>query len=578
MPYLISDKQSDCQGWATVKEESDGSYTTIGCHDNKQDAIDQMVAVSISEGIEPGGEVSKRALPDNYRPALSEDVPEGRACGNCYFYNEAKQNDAGNKAWCELWEDFVDGAYYCNKWKADSENRQVDLTVPAFIRANAERGLKLVREGFGGDGLTDTAKREAREMAAGRITENKVRKMAPWFARHKVDGQAPKNKDSSDPQYPGAGLVAWLIWGGDSNFSDRAQNWAQRKIDALDAEADSRSKMAKKIERRTYSVRDVEARADGDGMRLAGYAAVFNDASVPLPFKESIAPGAFRKTLSETPDVRMLINHEGLPVARTKNGTLKLEEDDRGLRFEADLADTQEGRDIYELVKRGDVDQMSFAFRVIRQKWNDDRSRRVLTEVSLADGDVSVVTYPAYPTTTVEAREHIKQAMKALKEGRQIDDATMMVLQTVFDDMSEGHEYIMKALGVFETLMNDRVYDEDEVDDDENEDSSRAVDVVGDFVEWDSSGGTARGRIVRVAREGSINVPDSDFTITAEEGDPAVLIRVYRELRDGYVATETLVGHKASELRAIDPLPEPSEEAGRKISLRLAQAIINSTK
>lgn len=510
MPYLISDKQSDCEGWATVKQESDGSYTTIGCHNSKQDAIDQMVAVSIEEGIEPGGEV-----------------------------------------------------------------RQVDLTVPQFIRDNAERGLKYVREGFGGDGLTDTAKREAREMAAGRITENKVRKMAPWFARHKVDGQAPKNKDSSNPQYPGAGLVAWLIWGGDSNFSDRAQNWAQRKIDALNAEADSRSKMAKKIERRTYSVRDVEARADDDGMRLAGYAAVFNDSSVPLPFKESIAPGAFRKTLTETPDVRMLINHEGLPVARTKNGTLKLEEDDRGLRFEADLADTQEGRDIYELVKRGDVDQMSFAFRVIRQRWNDDRSRRVLTEVSLADGDVSVVTYPAYPTTTVEAREHIMQAMKALKEGRDIDEATMSVLQSIFNDMSEGHEYIMKALGVFESLMNDRAYDDDE-DDDDN--SSRAVDVVGDFVEWDSSGGTARGRIVRVAREGSINVPDSSFTINAEEGDPAVLIRLYRELRDGYVATDTLVGHKASELRAIDPLPEPSEEAGRKISLRLAKAIVNSTK
>jgi len=578
MPYLISDKQSDCQGFATVKQESDGSYTTIGCHDTKQDAIDQMVAISISEGIEPGGEVATRALPDNYRPALSDDVPEGRACGNCFFYNESKQNEEGTKAWCELWEDFVDGAYYCNKWQADEGTRQVDLTVPQFIRDNAERGLKYVREGFGGDGLTDTAKREAREMAAGRITENKVRKMAPWFARHKVDGQAPKNKDSSHPQYPGAGLVAWLIWGGDSNFSDRAQNWAQRKIDALNAEADSRSKMAKKIERRTYSVRDVEARADGDGMRLAGYAAVFNDSSVPLPFKESIAPGAFRKTLTETPDVRMLINHEGLPVARTKNGTLKLEEDDRGLRFEADLADTQEGRDIYELVKRGDVDQMSFAFRVIRQRWNDDRSRRVLTEVSLADGDVSVVTYPAYPTTTVEARDHIRHAIKALKEGRQIDDATMMVLQTVFDDMSEGHEYIMKALGVFDSLMNDRKYGEDYEMDEDDEDKKRAVDVVGDFVEWDSSGGTARGKIVRVEREGSIKVPGSSFTITAEEGDPAVLIRLYRELRDGYVATDTLVGHKASELRAIDPLPEPSEEAGRKISLRLAQAIINSTK
>jgi len=313
-------------------------------------------------------------------------------------------------------------------------------------------------------------------------------------------------------------------------------------------------------------------------MRLAGYAAVFGDSSVPLPFKESIAAGAFRKTLSETPDVRMLINHEGLPVARTKNDTLKLYEDDRGLRFEADLADTQEGRDIYELVKRGDVDQMSFAFRVIRQRWNDDRSRRVLTEVSLSDGDISVVTYPAYPTTTVEARDHIRQAMKALKEGRDIDEATMSVLQSIFNDMSEGHEYIMKALGVFDTLMNDRQYGEDYEMDEDEDDKKRAVDVVGDFVEWDSSGGTARGKIVRVEREGSINVPGSSFTITAEEGDPAVLIRLYRELRDGYVATDTLVGHKASELRAIDPLPEPSEEAGRKISLRLAQAIISSRK
>jgi HK97 family phage prohead protease len=510
MPYYISDKQDDCQGWATVKEESDGSYTTIGCHSSKQDAIDQMVAVSISEDMEPGGEV-----------------------------------------------------------------RQVDLTAPQFIRDNAARGLKYLEEGFGGDGLTDGTKREAREMTAGRISENKVRKMAPWFARHKVDGQAPKNRDSSHPQYPGAGLVAWLLWGGDSNFSDRAQNWAQRKIDALDAEADSRSKMAKKIERRTYTVRDVEARADGKKMRLSGYAAVFNDSSLPLPFKESIAPGAFRKTLSETPDVRLLINHEGLPLARTKNGTLKLEEDERGLRFDAQLADTQEGRDIYELVRRGDVDQMSFAFRVIRQKWNDDRSTRVLTEVSLADGDVSVVTYPAYPTTTVEAREHIKNAIKAIKEGREVTGDSLIALQSIFSDLSEGHEYIMRAV----ELMAQMVGDNDEIEEEEDEEEyARAVDVVGDFVEWDSSGGTARGRIEHVMREGVLGIPNSDFSITAEEGDPAILIRVYRELRDGWVETETLVGHKSSELRAIDPLPAPSEEEGRKISLRLAQAIINATK
>jgi len=392
MPYFISDKQSDCAGWAAVKEEADGTYTTIGCHENKQDAIDQMVAISIAEDMEPGGEVGKRA---------------------------------------------------------------VDLSVPAFIQANAERGLKYLAEGYGGDGLTEGTKQAAREMAAGNISENKIRKMAPWFARHKVDGQAPKNSNQSDPGYPGAGLVAWLLWGGDSDFSDRAQNWAQRKIDALDAEEDSRSKMTKKIERRTFTIKNVEARQAEDGtMRLSGYAAVFNNDSVPLPFIERIAPGAFRKTLTETPDVRLLINHEGLPLARTKNETLRLHEDETGLYMDADLPDTQAARDLYTLVERGDVDQMSFAFRVIRQKWNEGRTERTLTELSLADGDVSVVTYPAYPTTTVEAREHLQNAIQAVKEGREISGESLLVLNTIFSDLSEGHDYVMRAVEMMAALMN----------------------------------------------------------------------------------------------------------------------------
>jgi HK97 family phage prohead protease len=511
MPYFISDKQSDCAGWATVKEEANGTYTTIGCHENKQDAIDQMVAISIAEEMEPGGEVSKRA---------------------------------------------------------------VDLSAPAFIRANAKRGLAYLAEGYGGDGLTEGTKQAAREMAAGNISENKVRKMAPWFARHKVDGQATKNSNPSDPGYPGAGLVAWLLWGGDSDFSDRAQDWAQRKIDALDAEEDSRSKMTKKIERRTFTIKNVEARQAEDGtMRLSGYAAVFNDDSVPLPFIERIAPGAFRKTLTETPDVRLLINHEGLPMARTKNGTLRLKEDETGLYMDADLPDTQAARDLYTLVERGDIDQMSFAFRVIRQTWNEGRTERTLTELSLADGDVSVVTYPAYPTTTVEAREQLKAAMQAVKEGRDISPETMLVLENIFADLSEGHEYIMKAAQIMSEFMamEDSTYMDEEED--------RAVDTVGSFVSWDSSGGTARGRVEHVMREGVLGIPGTDFSITAEDDDPAILIRIYEEVRDGWQATETLVGHKASTLTAIDALPEPSpEESNRKISLRLAKAIVENTK
>jgi HK97 family phage prohead protease len=443
--------------------------------------------------------------------------------------------------------------------------------APEYMQSNAARGLQYLDEGFGGDGLTDGTKREAREMAAGNISDNKVREMAPWFARHKVDGQAPKNSNPSDAQYPGAGLVAWLLWGGDSNFSDRAQNWAQSKIDALDAEADSRSKV-KKIERRTFTVQDVEARQAEDGtMRLRGYAAVFNDPSVPMPFIETIAPGAFRKTLDETPDVRLLINHEGLPLARTKNGTLTLTEDERGLFMDAVIADTNEGRDLYKLVERGDVDQMSFAFRVIRQKYNEDRSMRTLTEVSLADGDVSVVTYPAYQTTSVEAREALKKAIDAVKEGREVTGESLVVLQTIFEDLSEGHDYIMRAVEMMAMLTGSEGEDEGEME-------TESREVVGDYVSWDSSGGTARGRIERILQEGTLDIPGTDFTIEATENDPAVLIRVYEEYRDGYRATETLVGHKMSELRTIDALPEATEEEGRSISLRLAQAIINNTK
>jgi HK97 family phage prohead protease len=218
-------------------------------------------------------------------------------------------------------------------------------------------------------------------------------------------------------------------------------------------EVNSRSKV-KEIERRTFTVQDVEARQAEDGtMRLRGYAAVFNDASVPLPFKETIAPGAFRKTLSETPDVRLLINHEGLPLARTKNGTLTLTEDDRGLFMDAVIADTSEGRDLYKLVERGDVDQMSFAFRVIRQKWSEDRSTRTLTEVSLADGDVSVVTYPAYPTTTVEAREALRTAIEAIKEGRALDGESTLVINSILEKISDSYDSLEDGKTMLEVLL-----------------------------------------------------------------------------------------------------------------------------
>ena len=242
----------------------------------------------------------------------------------------------------------------------------------------------------------------------------------------------------------------------------------------------------KKTERRTFTVRDIETRAEDGKLRMAGYAAVFNEPSLPLPFIEKIAPGAFRKTLSETPDVRLLINHEGLPLARTKNGSMSLYEDERGLYFEAELADTQEARDLHTLVARGDVDQMSFAFRVIRQKWNDDRTERMLTEVSLADGDVSIVTYPAYPATSVEAREALKRAIAEIKEGREVSGDSLLVLESIFGDLTEGHEYVMKAVEVMGALLgnNEEVEEENspytDVEDDETMQDSSITQIITD--------------------------------------------------------------------------------------------------
>lgn len=86
----------------------------------------------------------------------------------------------------------------------------------------------------------------------------------------------------------------------------------------------------------------------------------------------------------------------------------------------------------------------------------------------------------------------------------------------------------------------------------------------GDFVSWNSSGGTARGKIESIKTSGSINVPDADVTITAEEDDPAVLIRVYRKSGNGWEPSDVRVGHKMSTLRKIDPLPEPTDKVAKQ--------------
>jgi HK97 family phage prohead protease len=162
-------------------------------------------------------------------------------------------------------------------------------------------------------------------------------------------------------------------------------------------------------ERRSLAFTNLEMRAadSGDGTTLIGYAAVWDSPSEPLPWTEYVKRGAFTKTLNDGADVRLLIDHEGVPLARTKSGTLRLSEDERGLRTEADLDPMNpDAARIISAMRRGDLSQMSFAFRTVKDSWNSERTSRELREVQLYD--VSVVTFPAYEETVAELRASLQ--------------------------------------------------------------------------------------------------------------------------------------------------------------------------
>ena len=168
-----------------------------------------------------------------------------------------------------------------------------------------------------------------------------------------------------------------------------------------------------------------EVRAEDDAVTVEGYAAVFDqDTVIGGQWMERIAPGAFTNAIGRD-DVTFLINHEGLPLARTRSGTLELFEDQRGLRMRAslDMRDP-DVRSIVPKMQRGDLDKMSFAFIPTRQKWKDvdgkDLPRRTIEEAELYD--VSIVTTPAYSGTEIGLRslENFRKSQRKSQAPRRI--------------------------------------------------------------------------------------------------------------------------------------------------------------
>ena len=479
MPYFITDSSPDCSGWATVKEDGE----VMGCHTTKQAAVDQMVAISLAEDMTPGGERvasgPKAIIVDIDDTLIHNGQPMQRvidyvdALDGRKFIVTARREAQRSETVAELErfdikysrlymknEDVVSSAYKKQIARDllktfdvylaidnDENNRQVfaelgiptkdPATIPAirlvrainqdapqYMRDAAKRGLELNAQGKGGAGLTDKTIREARLMVDGQVSDDKWIRIAAWIARHLVDLDAPQNSDSADSGYPGAGLVAHLLWGSGPTKAnaERTMKYAESVVKRIREQESSRwssvnillrkekeAKMNNKVERRIKNDIDFELRVDNaqsDGMSFTGYAAVFNSNSEPLPFTERILPGAFKRSLKSRNEVKLFKNHNMDEVlASTRSKTLSLIEDSTGLLAQATLPDTSAGRDLAVLMKRGDVHSMSFGFSVPNggDSWSPDGTTRELKEIRLHE--VSIVTgFPAYEATTASVR------------------------------------------------------------------------------------------------------------------------------------------------------------------------------
>lgn len=203
------------------------------------------------------------------------------------------------------------------------------------------------------------------------------------------------------------------------------------------------------MSRRTYAS-EFELRAQPTGgVMIQGHAAVFGSRSQDLGgFVEQVDRHAFTKTVREA-DVRALFNHDpSALLGRTTAGTLRLGVDGAGLAYEVDIPDTTLGRDLQISMERGDVTQSSFGFRTIRDSWTQDDEGyplRTLEEVSLHNGDVSPVTYPAYEETDTGVLRSLSKitglSMNLLADSTPAERRTLVetLREAPVEDMAQAH-------------------------------------------------------------------------------------------------------------------------------------------
>jgi len=298
-------------------------------------------------------------------------------------------------------------AYSPQQFITDEERAIVP--VPNYVSAAATAGLEAYEGGLGGEGLQPQTIREARQLAAGRVDDEKVQRMAAWIRRHRQDWEGvPQNSDADHPDFPAPGAVAALLWGVNpvaTDGADRVLAWADKITEDNQQEENS---MAREHETRALPLGDFTVTEGEDGQKtFTGYAAVFGAESQGLPFIERIANGAFSRAIKQAEQGRRVIkflhgHDESRMLATTASGRLTLTEDAVGLKVEArlDPSDPDAAAVISKLTNEAKAMGMSFGFTVPKngQQWHEDGSR-TLTEIGLLEVSTLSGHTPAYPAT-----------------------------------------------------------------------------------------------------------------------------------------------------------------------------------
>ncbi|MEC2708143.1 HK97 family phage prohead protease [Bacillus thuringiensis] len=188
-------------------------------------------------------------------------------------------------------------------------------------------------------------------------------------------------------------------------------------------------------EKREILSSNLEIREVEGGIRtIVGYAVKWEMKSVTMGywrrFKEQFKRGAFTDSLTQDDQLALWSHDYSQVLGRTKNGTLRLFEDEIGLRFELDLADTTLGDDTYKTIKRGDVDGVSFGFQMVKEEWDESDPDNIVRSVTKAKlVEISPVAFPAYPDSQVSARSH-DPYKQFVDERNQKDLRKKLILKT----------------------------------------------------------------------------------------------------------------------------------------------------